>query len=253
VCEARRISREPRYSGAGADPILSGINFVGPIARTLGFDGKSRQRRSGQASEYRAIYVGSSSRNKNFISALIVLLASRRRGHRHDIIFVKAFRGAAGSGIFVLARFCSVLMRLLRVGIHIRCSETGFLKQTVYEALSKAQFVVIPYFREGIPRIIGECFYFGAEPLVWKHLSFAECEVGELLPRYGIRSLIAALAEARNPSIDEDTRYRRLAFIEPFERLRALAERYDLDCSDPDDALAVAFYERLTRDSVKSA
>ena len=234
-----------------SDIILSGVNFVGPIARRLGYTKPAaRANSTDERRKYRAIYVGSSSLNKNFLLALIILLFSRRPGRRPDVMFVKKFRGFAGAMIYAFANICSSSLRLIGVGVQVKCSTQGFSRQTIYDALSNADYAIVPYFREGFPRLIGECFYFAAEPLVWRFMSFAETEVKGLLPRYGIQELISALSKHDRPFVPNSEYEQRLSFIEPFDRLREIEKKVGAVPEDLNDTLAVSFYERLTLDRV---
>lgn len=156
----------------GLDSCISGVNFVGEL-----LDAVNAKRE--QPKEINAIYVGSSSLNKNAVFAYFVLLVSRFYAFcsgaktNPDIFLVTKFYGLKGELIWQVLRLLRIINRFFRINISFRMvTEDRLAHKNVAELIGSAEYGLVLYLREGYPRVIGEFLEMGAEPIVWSGTKF---------------------------------------------------------------------------------
>lgn len=157
---------------------ISGVNFVGHILKD-----HYKISRNNNTKEFRSIYVGSSSLNKNSIMTIIFLMISRvyalirRIKIKPDKVIVTKFYGFKGTLVWFFVKLIKYVAKLLMFQIDIDLKKNKFSNQYIYNCQSNSDFGLITYFKEGFPRVLGEYIYLGSYPLIWTRTNFGDCEV----------------------------------------------------------------------------
>ena len=178
----------------GLDCCISGVNFVGVLLDAINVDRK-------QSKNFNAIYIGSSSLNKNAVFAYFILLVSRiyalalGRSVKPDIFLVTKFYGFKGALIWQGLRLLRIINNLFCVNISFRMISSERLSHKgLAELIGSADYGLVLYLREGYPRVIGEFLEMGAEPIVWSGLNFGNLDFLVDNNQYRIRDIIRILS-----------------------------------------------------------
>jgi hypothetical protein len=178
----------------GLDCCISGVNFVGVLLDAINVDRK-------QPKNFNAIYIGSSSLNKNAVFAYFILLVSRiyalalGRSVKPDIFLVTKFYGFKGALIWQGLRLLRIINNLFCVNISFRMISSERLSHKgLAELIGSADYGLVLYLREGYPRVIGEFLEMGAEPIVWSGLNFGNLDFLVDNNQYRIRDIIRILS-----------------------------------------------------------
>jgi hypothetical protein len=121
-------------------------------------------------------------------------------------------------------------------------------KDAVNIAMSKSERGLIVYSWEGLPRVLGEFFFYDVEPLVWRGSRFGDVELieGDLIQK---KSLVEIILNMIYPPLKVEIAIheRRKLFIEPNERIKSLIQKLGIDDGNKifDDQYFCRFYDCL--------
>lgn len=177
------------------DVLLSGVNFLDQEnylhkKRLKAFD-----------KSFRCIYVGSSSLNKLAPVALFLIVLSRmclKRSIKPDVFICYRFHGAKGSLIWSVTKLLAALLKFLRFKIIFLLSDKKFNKTVVMQHIEKSMYGLVPYLREGFPRIIGDYSLSDCEPLILSWMKFGGGEFSGFS-----RSIFSVLSVLRTSHLSE--------------------------------------------------
>ena len=171
---------------------LSGVNFLPSILRNLP---------KKKLAKYRCIYIGSSSLNKNSLLALFILVTSRLiarlRGEniKRDLFILFKFYGIKGAIIWWLNNILIWIFKILKVGIDFRLSSKYKISHSqILMDLSGSSYCLIPYLKEGFPRVLGEALMCKTLPLVWSRTTFGDGDIKRSLESISILKIFKILS-----------------------------------------------------------
>lgn len=151
------------------DVALSGVNFLDQENDLY----KSKERTLDKY--YRCIYVGSSSLNKLAPVALFIIALSRiglNKKIKPDVFICYRFLGVKGRLIWSVTKFLVILIKFLRFEITFLLSDKKLDKSFVIQHIEKSMYGLVPYLREGFPRVIGDYALSDCEPLVLSWMKY---------------------------------------------------------------------------------
>ena len=151
------------------DVALSGVNF-------LDQENDSYKRKVRTLDKYyRCIYVGSSSLNKLAPVALFIIALSRmglNRKIKPDVFICYRFLGVKGRLIWSVTKLLVILLKFLRFEITFLLSDKKLDKSHVIQYIKKSKYGLVPYLREGFPRVIGDYALSDCEPLILSWMKY---------------------------------------------------------------------------------
>ena len=202
------------------DVRLSGVNFMSEFIALDDDFPKVKKK-------YRCIYVGSSSINKLAPLALLILMLTRlgSKGEIYpDIFMCFRFYGFKGSLVWYLLKTLKILAGILRFDIEIILSETKIDKKTVEYYITKSQLGVIPYLREGFPRIIGDMMLNNCEPIILNWMRYGGREFESLVDlKYTIFDAIKKIGKAKKSFTTDRAIFKKaIPFFQPEQKVRDL-------------------------------
>ena len=203
-----------------SDVRLSGVNFMSEFIAPNDDFAKVKKK-------YRCIYVGSSSINKLAPLALLILMLTRLRSKGEiypDIFMCFRFYGFKGSLVWYFLKTLKAMAGILRFDIEIILSETRIDKKLVEHYISKSQLGVIPYLREGFPRIIGDMMLNSCEPIILNWMRYGGREFESFADlKCTIFGAIKKIGKAKKSfATDRGLFKKAIPFFQPEERVRNL-------------------------------
>jgi hypothetical protein len=258
-CNVKPLSRAQVIAPAwdwvdNSTHVMSGINFLGELREHCDHTCSAADKK------YRCVYVGSSSLNKMAPFALILLALSRTGGGSDtlpDVFLCFRFYGWKGSLVWRLLQLQCFLINLFNVKIKVLLSQDKFDKSEIESYMCQSYLGLVPYLREGFPRVIGDFMLNKCEPVVLDWMSYGGREFEELADvKYHLISAFVKLREAKSVEALNDRLYKKaMPFFYPKRRLSKFfaTNRATEDLREHlryihRNAVAVSVYTFLTKD-----
>lgn len=232
---------------------LSGVNFVKSLATTT-----LPKKYKPTEFAYANMYIGSSTLNKNALTALFVLGVSQfltRKNHKlPDVFIFRKYNGLKGEIIYKLTRIIFSMFRFLGYKAFFYDGSDEVLSHRMVSSLiERTKRMYIPYFREGFPRVYGESLVWGALPVLASWCKFGSERLPthfkkiSLLKTISVLSSRVVLSDSQMPTVKEELL---LSDSELVDRIQsAMVEFRILRCKNvKDEHLAQVLYILLTDD-----
>ena len=184
----------PKWKFSSNDQvIISGVNFVKLLLQRKQVTNKLL---------YRGVSIGSSSLNKNIILSYFILLFTRSfqyircKSILPDIIYIKKYNQSySGLLIHCIFKIIKYINDILKIKIVINLGIEPINHNTITHGISHSQFILIPYFKEGFPRVIGESLFFNKPFFTFNFLRMGDHAFKNFNFRFTFLKLISTIID----------------------------------------------------------